>query len=153
MSDTDLEALFSRLSDEELAARVASGSLTDEARQLAVAELGERGLPVPEAVVDADAAAAEAVPEVYLGDMVLLERSLTPTEAHLLCSCLQSAGIHADAGDTNLVQANSLLSIAVGGANVRVPSTQLAEAREVVAAFRRGEFDLGDDFEPGNMAG
>lgn len=151
MSDTDLEALFSRLSDEELAARVASGSLTDEARQLAVAELGDRGLPVPEAAVDADA--AEAVPEVYLGDMVLLERSLTPTEAHLLCSCLQASGIHADAGDTNLVQANSLLSIAVGGANVRVPSSQLAEAREVVAAFRRGEFDLGDDFEPGNTAG
>lgn len=152
MSDTDLEALFSRLSDEELAARVASGSLTDEARQLAVAELRDRGLPVPEAAVEADGE-TEAEPEVYLGDMVLLERSLTPTEAHLLCSCLQSAGIHADAGDTNLVQANSLLSIAVGGANVRVPSTQLAEALEVVAAFRRGEFDLGDDFEPDDTAG
>jgi hypothetical protein len=84
----------------------------------------------------------------YLGDMVILERSLTPTEAHMLCSCLQSAGIHADAGDTHMVQANSLLSIAVGGASVRVPSTQLAEAKDVVAAFHRGDFDLGDDFNP-----
>lgn len=67
----------------------------------------------------------------------------------MLCACLQAAGIQADAGDANLVQANSLLTIAVGGASVRVHSSQIAEAREVLAAFRRGDFELGDDFDPG----
>lgn len=48
----------------------------------------------------------------------------------------------------NLVQANALLSVAVGGASVRVPEGQLAEAQAVLAAFRRGEFTLREDFDP-----
>ena len=147
MSRTDLTQLFSRLADEELGARVASGELTEEAHELAVAELRTRGLPIPEIVREQD-----APPEAYLGDMVILARGLTPTEAHLLSACLNSAGIQADAGDTHTVQANSLLAIAVGGASVRVPSTQLAEARALVEAFRRGELALGDDFDPDQAA-
>ena len=147
MSTADLIALFSQLEDEELTERVASGGLTAEAQALAAAELTRRGVPVPSVTVqDLENEGA------YLGDMVILERGLTPTEAHMLSSCLQSAGIHADAGDTNIVQAHSLLSIAVGGASVRVPSTQLAEAKDVVAAFRREDFDLGDDFDPHETA-
>lgn len=83
------------------------------------------------------------------GDFVILERDLTPTEAHLLCACLRSAGVQADAGDTHIVQAHGLLAIAVGGAKVRVPGSQLEEAREVLAAFKRGDFALGDDFDVG----
>jgi hypothetical protein len=83
----------------------------------------------------------------YRGDMVLLERGLTPTEAHLLAGRLQAAGIHADAGDTNIVQAHALISIAVGGANVRVASTQLVQAQELMAAIQRGDLALGDDFD------
>ncbi|WP_128003552.1 hypothetical protein [Piscinibacter defluvii] len=147
MSHADLAALFSQLADEELSARIASGGLTEEANGLAAAELRSRGLPVPETTPELVIANDE-----YLGDMIFLERSLDPTEAHLLCSCLRSAGIHATAGDTNIVQAHSLLAIAVGGAGVRVPSTQLLEAREIVAAFRRGEFELGDDFDPNETA-
>ena len=147
MSRTELTLLFSRLADEELGARVASGELTEEAQKLAVAELKTRGLPVPEIVREQD-----APPEEYLGDRVILERGLTPTEAHLLSACLHSAGIQADAGDTNIVQANSLLAIAVGGASVRVPSTQLTEAQAVVDAFRRGDLALDDDFDPDDPA-
>ncbi|MBK8071645.1 MAG: hypothetical protein IPK34_06325 [Ramlibacter sp.] len=147
MSNADLISLFSQLADDELTERVASGGLAADAQALAAAELVRRGVPVPPVTVK-DQEAEEA----YLGDMVILERGLTPTEAHMLSSCLQSAGIHADAGDTHIVQAHSLLSIAVGGASVRVPSTQLAEAKDVVAAFRRGDFDLGDDFDPHETA-
>ena len=143
MNTTNSIALFSQLADEVLTERVASGGLTADAHALAVAELIRRRVPVPPMTVQ-----DQEFKEAYLGDMLILERGLTPTEAHMLCSCLQSAGIHADAGDTNIVQAYSLLSIAVGGASVRVPSTQFAEAKEVVAAFRRGDFDLGDDFDP-----
>jgi hypothetical protein len=86
----------------------------------------------------------------YLGDMLLLERDLTPQEAQLLSGCLRAAGIAAEAGDTGIVQAHSLLAIAVGGACLRVPQTQLQEAREVLAAFRRGELALEDDFDVGS---
>lgn len=85
----------------------------------------------------------------YLGDRVLLERGLTPTEAYLIASMLQSAGLQAEAGDTHLVQAHSLLSVAVGGAHVRVPEHQLAEARELLEAFRRGAMALDEEFDPG----
>lgn len=121
--------------------------MTEEAHELAVAELKTRGLPVPEILREQD-----APPEAYFGDRVILARGLTPTEAHLLSNCLHAAGIQADAGDTHIVQANSLLAMAVGGAGVRVPSAQLAEARAVVEAFRRGELALGDDFDPDEAA-
>jgi len=100
-------------------------------------------------LTDETQVAAGGEPTPYLGDLVILVRDLSPTEAHLLCGCLQSAGIHADAGDAHIVQAHGLLAIAVGGAKVRVPSAQLDEAREVLAAFRRGAFELGDDFDVG----
>lgn len=105
--------------------------------------------PLPEEAQEA----ADGEPIPYLGDLVILVRDLSPTEAHLLCGCLQSAGIHADAGDAHIVQAHGLLTIAVGGAKVRVPSAQLEEARGVLAAFRRGDFALGDDFDPGEGKG
>lgn len=95
----------------------------------------------------------EGEAEPYLGDLVILERDLTPTEAHLLCACLRSAGLQADAGDAHIVQAHGLLAIAVGGAKVRVPLAQLEEARDVLAAFRRGDFELGDDFDVGPRRG
>ncbi len=88
----------------------------------------------------------------YLGDMVILEGDLSPTEAHVLCACLKAAGLQADVGDANIVQAHGLLSIAVGGAKVRVHQTQFEEARQVMQAFRRGDFALSDDFDAGNGA-
>lgn len=92
-------------------------------------------------------------PAPYPGDMEILERDLSPTEAHLLVGCLRTAGIPADAGDTHLVQAHSLIAVAVGGAKVRVPREHLADAREVLAAFRRGDFALDDDFDVGSAPG
>jgi DNA-binding transcriptional regulator LsrR (DeoR family) len=85
--------------------------------------------------------------EPYLGDMQIVARHLTPTEAHMLCSCLQAAGVPAQVGDVHLVQMHALLAGAVGGACVRVPSSCVAEAKEVVAAFERGDFSLQDDFD------
>ena len=79
-------------------------------------------------------------------DWVLLARGLSATDAQLLTNCLHMAGLQADAGDVGIVQVNGLLSIAVGGACVRVPAGQWAEAREVLAAFHRGDFSLDDDF-------
>ena len=143
MSTLDLALLFDSLTDDALSLRVASGGLTDEAGELAMAELSKRGLPIPPAHP-----ASNCAHDAYLGDLVLLERGLTPTDAHMLVSLLRGGGIAADAGDANIVQANALLAIAVGGASIRVPASQVADATQMLVAYRRGDFALDDDFDP-----
>lgn len=148
MHTTELKTMFRSLSDEELMGRSASGDLTNEAQTLADAELVARGLQVPGRQTD------ESVPEpmAYQGDLTVVAKDLSPTEAHLLCACLQAGGVPAETADTNLVQANALLTIAVGGASVRVPANFVEEARAVIAAYERGDFALGDDFIVGEIA-
>ncbi|MET0541637.1 MAG: hypothetical protein ABWZ88_07770 [Variovorax sp.] len=84
----------------------------------------------------------------YEGDLVTIARDLTPTDAHMLCACLHAAGVPATVADANLVQANALWSVAVGGAKLRVPDVHVREAQQVLDAFERGEFALDDDFDP-----
>ncbi|MDM0039248.1 hypothetical protein QTH89_22625 [Variovorax sp. J22G21] len=84
----------------------------------------------------------------YAGDMITVARDLTPTDAHMLCACLAAAGVPATVADANLVQANALWSVAVGGAKLRVAAAHVDEAKQVIAAFERGEFALDDDFDP-----
>ena len=50
--------------------------------------------------------------------------------------------------DAQLVQTDALLIPALRGARLRVPAMRVAEAQAVIAAFKRGDFALGDDFEP-----
>ena len=145
MTYPDAQAVLARLDDAELLRRVQHRMLNDEAHAMALDEIKRRGLPVPQIDPEDDESASD---EPYLGDMVLLVRQLDPTEAHLLTGLLQSMGIAAQAGDTELVQANSLWSIALGGANVRVPASQLEEAQAIHAAFLRGDFKLDEDTDP-----
>lgn len=70
---------------------------------------------------------------------------LSPTDGYLLAGCLQAAGIPAFVADANLIQANYLLAIAVGGVRILVPSDRASEATEVIAAFNRGDYALADD--------
>lgn len=133
---------FRELADEELVRRCASGELTDFARSIALAEVRTRGLevpPEPQAVVEQDE---------YLGDWVMIARYLSYTEAHLLKSCLEAAGVPAAVADAHLVQTDALLTPAMRGASVRVPASRAAEALEIIAAYKRGEFRLDENFEP-----
>ncbi len=143
MTSSDLTAHLQSLSDSELLSRAADGGLTEHAQQLAEQELVARGVALPQ-----QREQQEAVEREYAGDMTIVAKYLSPTEAHLLCSCLNAAGIPADAGDTNTVQAHALISIAVGGARVRVPSAYEAEALDVIAAYNRGDFSLDENFDP-----
>lgn len=86
----------------------------------------------------------------YHGDLVVIARHLTPTEAHLLCSRLQTAGVPAVTADVHLVQAHSLLSPALGGASVKVPQDFVARAQDVIESLHRGDFALDEDFDPGS---
>lgn len=147
MAANELTDHLQSLSDSELLRRASGGGLTEGAQRLAEQELASRGIALPDRP-----ATREEVERAYEGDMTIVAKYLTPTEAHMLCSCLNAAGIPADAGDTNTVQAHSLLSIAVGGARVRVPSAYETEALEVIAAFHRGEFSLDENFDPDSNA-
>ena len=138
-----LKKIFAELADEELLRRCASGELTELAQTIAVAEVRARGLEVPtklepEQPHDPD----------YQGDWVVVVQYLSFAEVHILRSLLQNAGIPAEVADAQLVQTDALLIPALRGARLRVPATRLEEAREVIAAFRRGDFELGEDFEP-----
>lgn len=139
----DIHAALAGLDDNALLLRVSQRMLTDEAHALGLQEIEARGLPLPHIAPNDDSADNQGEP--YLGDLVMLTRHLEPTEAHVLAGLLNSLGIVAIAGDTELVQANQLWSIALGGANVRVPSSQRDEAQGILEAFLRGEFTLRDD--------
>jgi hypothetical protein len=137
-----LEKTFEELADDELLRRCASGELTDFAQSIALAEARARGLELP-----ARQAATEQEEE-YLGDWVMIARYLSYTEVHILRSRLEGAGIPAAVADAQLVQTDALLTPALRGASLRVPAACAAEAREIVAALKRGDFQLDDDFEP-----
>lgn len=132
---------FRGMTDDELLSRCGSGSLTEDAQSIALTELASRGLELPDPI----AAASETAR--YEGDFKTVARFLNPVDAHIICACLEAAGVPALVADAHLVQMNSLWAIALGGVRVLVPATRVAEARDVIAAFNRGEFALSDDFD------
>jgi hypothetical protein len=82
---------------------------------------------------------------MYEGDFVTVAQYLNPMDAHIVCSCLEAAGVPAIVADANLVQTNALWAIAVGGVRIRVHESRVAEAKEVIDAFNHGDFALPDD--------
>lgn len=135
----ELAGLFREMADEELVYRCSAGTLTEFALSIAIEELTSRGFQLP-----APLPAAEEAP-AYEGDFETVARFLNPTDAHVVCACLVAAGLPAIVADANLAQTNSLWAVAIGGARVLVPSSRVAEAKEVIAAFNRGDFALSDD--------
>lgn len=135
---SDLASLFQELTDEELLLRYGSGTLTAAAGAVAIAEISRRGLQLPLPELSA------ADNTGYAGDFQLVARFLNPTDAYVLRSCLEMAGVPAVVADAQLVQTNSLWAVALGGVRLLVPALYLDEAKEVLAAFNRGEFALSD---------
>jgi hypothetical protein len=107
-------------------------------------ELRTRGLELPAPAP----AQVEPAPE-YLGDWVIVARYLGYQEVHLQRAVLEGSGIPAVVADAELMQTDALLAPALRGASLRVPAAYAGQAREVLAAYRRGAFRLGDDFDPG----
>ncbi len=130
---------FHDMNDDELLYRCSSGSLTELAQSIAIQELNTRGLKLTEHTDASDKTIH------YESDFETVAQFLSPTDAHVVCSCLKAAGVPAFIADANHVQMNALLSIALGGVRVMVPVTRMTEAEEVIAAFNRGDFALPDD--------
>ena len=140
-NESDLVSHFREMSDEELMSRCSSQSLTELAQTTAFRELTSRGLTLPKPTEP------ENEDTVYEGDYETVAQFLNPIDAHVVCSCLQAAGVRAYVADANLVQTNFLWSIALGGARVRVPALRVDEAKDIIAAFNRGDFALPPNHE------
>ncbi|OWQ93117.1 hypothetical protein CDN99_01025 [Roseateles aquatilis] len=78
------------------------------------------------------------------GDFVIVATCGTPTEAHLMGGVLEAAGLSPQVADANTVQANMFWGQAVG-VRVRVPASQEAAAREALAAYEAGAYQLPSD--------
>jgi hypothetical protein len=137
---SDLEQRFREFSDTELIGRVQSGTLTEVATEVAMAELKARGLPDPSVVTS-----NEPTEDASHEDLVEVARLLTPTEASILNARLLAEGIPAHVADAHLGQANSFLSVASGGVRVLVPVSYVAAAREIRAAVARGDYALNEN--------
>jgi hypothetical protein len=74
-----------------------------------------------------------------------LTRVDSPIQADLLCGFLGSEGVDAIAADSNVVRVNSMWTQALGGIRVMVSESDLVRARELLEAFRRGDFALPSD--------
>ena len=135
----DLTRHFHEMRDDELIGRCSSGTLIGVAQPIAIEELTSREFHLPNPI------GTEHESAEFEGDFETVARFLNPTDAHLLCSCLEAAGVPAVVADANLVQTNSLWAIAVGGVRVLVRDSRVAEAKEIIEAFDRGDFALPDD--------
>lgn len=79
------------------------------------------------------------------GNLVTLTKFPTPTEAYVFQGCLESEGISSFVADTNLLQANSFLTTAVGWVRVQVAEDDLAQAEHILVSFQNGEYAIDDD--------
>jgi hypothetical protein len=141
-----LAETFARMADEELLERWHSGYLTEIAVEAARAELARRGIDAPDFVpAQLDGANPGEPKDVTF---VTVARSLDPMQIELLRARLESEGIEAFTADAGINQANALVSIAVGGVRLMVPSESAGEARRIIQLVRSGRFALRDDDPP-----
>lgn len=147
VSKEELADSCRELSDEELLARVSAGNLTDLGLDVAVSELRLRGLEPPKIKTQESAAAAELDDETVDLDLVTVARFSNPLKANVLRACLEAHGIFAFVWGEHLGTTHIVYSIAGGGVRVQVPGSQLAQAKEVMAAWERGELAIDDEPE------
>ena len=150
VSEADLTEHFRGLSDEALLERLREGTLTPLALEVAEREARSRHLEFETAErVDTEATAESGEGDNADDDidLVTVAQFTNPLKANVLRACLESHGIFAYVWGEHLGVANIFLSIAGGGVRVQVRSDQVAEAREVMAAFERGDFAIEEEPE------
>ena len=106
-------------------------------------------LPFP--ANDRTAPQAQADEEPPHGELVTVTRVFNSLEAEMLRGCLEAEGIPATLGDAQTIQTDTLLTVALGGIRVMVPTPFADVARQTVEAFERGALaidELPDDSAP-----
>ncbi len=151
VAEADLTEHFRALSDEALLERLRAGTLTPLALEIARREARSRTLDIaasdPAAADDALAESDEGEGHDDGIDLVTVAHFTNPLKANVLRACLESHGIFAYVWGEHLGVAHIFLSIASGGMRVQVRSDQVAEARNVIAAFERGDFAIDEEPE------
>jgi hypothetical protein len=149
ISEADLTKHFRELSDAALLEQLRAGTLTPVALEVAAREARSRDLEIPDAEAEQTDDAADsnegAVPDDV--DLVTVAQFSNPLKANVLRACLESHGIFAYVWGEHLGVAHVFMSIAGGGVRVQVRSDQVDQAREVIAAFERGDFAIEDEEE------
>jgi hypothetical protein len=90
---------------------------------------------------------AEALPG---RDLFVVAKCLVPTDAYLLQGCLVAGGVPAVVADANHVQADLLIAPALGGVRILAPAAFLVQAKEILAAYERGDYRLDEDADVGD---
>ena len=136
---------FRRLNDSELRRRVEAGTLTAVGTEVALAELAARGIQMPtvDAVTDDVVEDVASLPPGV--DLVTIKHFVNPMQASLARSHLESEGIFVHLWGEHLGIAHILFSAATGGMRLQVRSDQAARAREILDAFERGDYSLGEE--------
>jgi hypothetical protein len=145
VSREDLVKRFENLSDEEVLQHFRSGMLTPLAIEVAADILRSRGvdpLSAPEAPNSSMESVAGFDGEGL--DLVTVAVEWDPLKANLLRALLESHGIFAYVWGEHLATTHMFLSNAGGGSRVQVRSDQVAQARELLNAFERGELEAPD---------
>ncbi|MDB5908005.1 MAG: hypothetical protein JWP34_2119 [Massilia sp.] len=111
-------------------------------------ELLRAGLGMP----DLTAGARMEAEELPGRDLFVVAKCMVPTHAYLLQGCLVAAGVPAVVADANHVQADLLIAPALGGVRILAPASYLVEAQAILAAYERGDYQLDDDADVGELA-
>ena len=81
------------------------------------------------------------------GDLVRIAAQLIWPEAQFFMSVPLSGRYSSHAADAFMSKANHLLSFATGVARILVHEINMAQANELAAAIKLGEFELGEDID------
>ncbi len=147
VSKSELAARFRDMSDEELQQLVSDGNLTELAIEVATTELESRGLrAAPEANDSAGGLEAEGLPDESL-DLVTVIHVPNSLEGSVLRALLEQHGIFAYLWGEHARIALDGWTPPQFWPRLQVRSDQVEQAKEVIAAFQRGEFALDKDPE------
>jgi hypothetical protein len=143
VSRQQLAERFRGLSNDDLLARVGAGDLTPEALEVAHTELRSRGLPPP----PVSRVAAEEVDDAVAteGNLVTVVELWNPIQANVVRGVLETTGVPVYMWGEHLGVTHNFLAAASGGIRLQVPRDQVAHAKEVLAAFERGDFAMKDE--------
>ena len=147
VSREELATRFREMSDEELLNHLRSGDLTQLAIEVATSTLNSRGLASPALHDPADASAYSqdgSVDEEI--DLVTVAEAVNAVEANVLRRLLESHGIFASVwGEHTPVSPWAFLPGTLP--RVQVRSDKVDQARELLAAMKRGDLELPETTE------
>ena len=136
-----LAEIYRAYNDDYLLEKTRSATLTELGEKVVRQELLNRGIcplpPWPEPL-PGNAYTATSL------HFVTVASSFNHIAMHILCARLEAEGIPAYVADSNMAQAYSAVSIAVGGARLQVLEEYREDALEIIAAIHSGALTAQD---------